>query len=409
MTTAAASTTPDWESAHHELVRLATKNAELEHALGAALLRALRAEVWRPMGIASFMEYAERVVGLTPRQLEERLRVARALEELPRMSEALAGGRVHFTAVRELSRVATPETEEAWLASAEGKTAGEIQKLVSCHHPGDLPDDPPDESARRHTVVLDLSAEAFALFRDARARLRKDSGEKLTDDEVVILMARAVLGGPEDAGRSSYQIQVTVCPRCGRTSQDGHGEEVVVDAVAGEMAQCDAQRMDDQGHVTQDIPPAKRRLVVRRQHGRCAVPGCRNVAFTDVHHLVRRADGGTHDPEWMVLVCAVHHRAAHGGALLIEGSWSAGLSFRHADGSAYGVPRDPASASTAADVHSALIRLGFKEKEVRWMVEEARPPEGAPPLEFEALFRRALAAWRTRTRPVPCSAPAAND
>ncbi len=105
----------EWEAAHRDVVRLAAVRAAHEHALGAALLRALRADAWRAMGMASFHEYAERIVGLTPRQTEEQLRVALALEELPRAAAALAAGRVHFTAVRELTRVIAPDTETEWL------------------------------------------------------------------------------------------------------------------------------------------------------------------------------------------------------------------------------------------------------------------------------------------------------
>ena len=101
----------EWEAAHRELVRMAAARAEHEHVLGGALLRALRAEAWRAMGMATFTEYAERIVGLTPRQTEDRLRVAMALEGLPQASAALAEGRIHFTAVRELARVAAPDTE----------------------------------------------------------------------------------------------------------------------------------------------------------------------------------------------------------------------------------------------------------------------------------------------------------
>src|SRR5262249_17803520 len=52
----------EWEAAHRALVALAAARAAHEHALGAALLRAERAEVWRALGMASFFEYAERVV-----------------------------------------------------------------------------------------------------------------------------------------------------------------------------------------------------------------------------------------------------------------------------------------------------------------------------------------------------------
>src|SRR6266487_5124250 len=100
----------DWEAAQYEIVRLARERAALEHALAGALLRAFRADVWRAMGMASFYEYAERYVGLSPRQTEDRLRVGKALEDLPRLSSSLAEGQLPFSAVRELSRVVTPET-----------------------------------------------------------------------------------------------------------------------------------------------------------------------------------------------------------------------------------------------------------------------------------------------------------
>src|SRR5262249_58026626 len=121
----------EWEAAHCALVRLAAARAAHEHALGAALVRAERAEVFRALGMATFFEYAERVVGLTPRQTEERLRVARALERLPETSAALAGWRGPFTAVRELTRVLAPETEAEGLTASEGQSVGEIETLVS--------------------------------------------------------------------------------------------------------------------------------------------------------------------------------------------------------------------------------------------------------------------------------------
>ncbi|HKA88059.1 MAG TPA: HNH endonuclease [Haliangiales bacterium] len=396
----------EWESAHCALVRLAAVRAAHEHALGAALLRAERAEVWRALGMATFFEYAERIVGLTPRQTEERLRVARALERLPETSAALAGGRVHFTAVRELTRVLAPETEAEWLAASEGKSVGEIETLVSGRRVGDRPGDRPRAEARRHRIVLEVSAETFAAYREAQAKMRQDADARLTEEEGLLLMARTVLAGPADSGRSNYQIHVTRCDACGRTTHDARGQAVAVEAVVAELADCDAQRVDEAGRATQDIPPTTRRAVVRRQHGRCAVPGCRHAVFTDVHHIRLRSEGGTHDPDNLILLCAVHHGAVHRGAVSIYGSWSTGLRFTHADGSTYGAPARPRVASLLCDVHQALTGLGFKDREARWMVAELRPQVGEDgTLSLEQAIRRALAAWRTRRAENGLAAP----
>ncbi|HEX2689229.1 MAG TPA: hypothetical protein VHN14_21555, partial [Kofleriaceae bacterium] len=77
---------------------------------------------------------------------------------LPELTTALAGGELTFSAVRELTRVATPTTEASWLAAARGKNLRQIEELVADHRPGDRPDDPPDPEARTHAVRFELSA-----------------------------------------------------------------------------------------------------------------------------------------------------------------------------------------------------------------------------------------------------------
>lgn len=44
---------------------------------------------------------------------------------------------------------------------------------------------------------------------------------------------------------------------------------------------------------TQTIPPRIRRLVWRRDHQRCTVPGCRAVGWLEIHHVVPPSGGGT--------------------------------------------------------------------------------------------------------------------
>jgi hypothetical protein len=67
---------------------------------------------------------------------------------------------------------------------------------------------------------------------------------------------------------------------------------------------------------TQTIPPATRRRVMARDHGRCVVPGCRCATYIDLHHLNPRAEGGQHDDDNLVVLCGAHHRAVHRGRLM---------------------------------------------------------------------------------------------
>jgi 5-methylcytosine-specific restriction endonuclease McrA len=63
--------------------------------------------------------------------------------------------------------------------------------------------------------------------------------------------------------------------------------------------------------LTGDIIPAQRRaLVARDRH--CVSKGCtRPPAFTDVHHLTHREDGGATALDNLVLLCRRHHVLWH--------------------------------------------------------------------------------------------------
>jgi hypothetical protein len=158
------------------------------------------------------------------------------------------------------------------------------------------------------------------------------------------------------------------------------------------MASCDAQHVGSLqaagGHehvgaarAAQDVPPAVRRLVLRRDHCRCVVPGCKHATWVDVHHLKAREEGGGHEPANLITMCGAHHRALHRGALCVEGTPASGLTFRHADGSAYGRVGAPVAADATSKAFLALRALGFRESEVRWALAQATPVGGDESVE----------------------------
>jgi hypothetical protein len=392
----------DWKRAHTELVRLAALRASLDWDEGRSLLSALRLGAHLKLGFGSYFEYVERLFGYRPRFTQEKLRVAEALEELLELDRALRDGELCWSAVRELTRVATLTTEQAWIDAARGRSMRDVEKLVSGRKPGDRPTDPASLEAKRHTLRFDVSAEVLATFRDAMAKLRRDTGRKLDDDEALLLMARQVLGGQTDFGRSSYQVSVTVCERCRQAYQQSGGERLEVEPAIVAMAECDAQRLGkthvdahntpEPTRVTQSIPPAVRRQVLERDGRKCSVPGCRHGQYLDLHHVKPRAEGGDHAPDLLVTLCGVHHRAAHMGALVVSGSYSSGFVFRHADGKRYGSAVSPETCELRQKVFLGLKGLGFRESDARRAIETATTGDGAtPPWTAETLLRKTIA------------------
>ena len=156
------------DSIHRRLCELARSQAALDADIGRALVEAYRHGVHLALGYASFRQYAAAVFGWTERQVEERTRVVLALEALPVLSESLASGTLAWTKVRELTRVATPETEREWIAASKDKTVRDIEKLVSGRTAGARPSDATPPEAERRRVWLELSASSYAQWLEVR-------------------------------------------------------------------------------------------------------------------------------------------------------------------------------------------------------------------------------------------------
>jgi hypothetical protein len=365
---------PTREAVDRTLRGLGTARAKHEFDLCRWLRVGREVEVHRACGYASLREYAERVLGLSARETEERLRIASALEALPEVSARFERGELHFAAVRELTRVATADTERAWLDATAEKTTREVERLVAGTERGDLPTDERRPDAERHRVTLDLSASSFALLRDARDELTRRTGHSIDDDAFVALLVRTALGQGEDAGRSPYRIAIAACPECGAAKRTGGAADVVIDRSALEMARCDAQVVAPNSRAAQNPAPSVRREVLDRHGRRCAVPGCRHSIHLDIHHTDLRSEGGTHDPNRLVPLCSAHHDALHRGVLVICGDATSGFTFEHADGRAYGSPAvSPRLVQTLATAKSIVRSLGFTTREAERMIECVRP------------------------------------
>src|SRR5262249_45027256 len=81
-------------------------------------------------GLRSCAAWLSWRVGFAPGAAREHVRVARALGTLPLLSQAFARGELSYSKVRELTRVATPETEERLVAVGRAGTAEHVERIV---------------------------------------------------------------------------------------------------------------------------------------------------------------------------------------------------------------------------------------------------------------------------------------
>ncbi|HVT58999.1 MAG TPA: DUF222 domain-containing protein, partial [Thermoanaerobaculia bacterium] len=69
-------------------------------------------------------------VGLDLGAAREKVRVARVLAALPRLSESMRRGEISYSKVRALTRIATPANEGDLLSFARAGTAAHVERLV---------------------------------------------------------------------------------------------------------------------------------------------------------------------------------------------------------------------------------------------------------------------------------------
>ncbi|MCK5362994.1 MAG: DUF222 domain-containing protein, partial [Gammaproteobacteria bacterium] len=95
--------------------------AAVERAQHCALLwfsEISRRGLFRELGYSSMVSYASEELGFSAVKIRDFVRLARKLEELPRLKESVARGEVGYTKAREVIKVATPKTEARWVAEA---------------------------------------------------------------------------------------------------------------------------------------------------------------------------------------------------------------------------------------------------------------------------------------------------
>ena len=81
-------------------------------------------------------------------------------------------------------------------------------------------------------------------------------------------------------------------------------------------------------HRVYDVPSkARRRAILRRDGYCCAVPGCPNTLWLEVHHMIFYANGGLTRPENLITICSKCHKNVHEGRLVIHGNAPHGARF----------------------------------------------------------------------------------
>ncbi|MYB18100.1 MAG: DUF222 domain-containing protein [Holophagales bacterium] len=184
-------------------------------------------------GFLSCAQWLSWRIGLAPGAAREKVRVARALGELPLMSEAMKRGQLSYSKVRALTRIARPDTEKDLVELGRAGTAAYIERVVRSWRRIDRSVEAADDELRDASSHVTTHIDENGMF-VIRGRLApeagevlmkalKAAGEKLYAEQqgdrppagkvradALALIAESALKGGLDPGSSGDRYQVVV-------------------------------------------------------------------------------------------------------------------------------------------------------------------------------------------------------
>lgn len=286
----------------------------------------MKRRLFRKLGYSSMNQYAAEELGFSVTKTGDFKRLAEKLESLPAVAAKVKTGELGYTKAREIVKVADPANEDAWLAIAAKQTRRELEatvkqakKLAAQRHRSNpaqtelVPrvDSPAPPVSANVRVGFELTSVQYARFEALMARI----GSVGNKADLLLDMMEAYLANEETAPRGAaaprYQIHVHECPDCAKSTVQTSTGEMELSRVEAETVRCDAQVHEPGKRNKSALPPRIRREVLARDRHRCRRNGCNHSRFLDIHHLVPRAAGGTHDPSNLVTLCSSCHRLWH--------------------------------------------------------------------------------------------------
>jgi hypothetical protein len=315
---------------------------------------------WQDEGYVSPYHWLRNVCHMASGQAVDRVHVGLQLESLPRSAAALALGEIgytHLALIAETGRAITdagrPFDEEKLLARAIEKDVTRFRH--DCHHLRHAADPQgyaEDQAAEVEESFLELrlrqdggawlkgavDREGAAALKSALEPLARRSGEddyrnqEQLNAHALVELARHALDAGSIPGRPHLQVTASFETLAGHTNAPAGELEfsLPICRATVERLACDCSltrvlldsdsMVIDVGRTMRVVNGSRSRALRARDKG-CRFPGCdRPASWTNAHHLVHWARGGTTHLDNLVLLCHRHHWLVHeGGWRLVKG------------------------------------------------------------------------------------------
>ena len=285
---------------------LVTMNARLAAAEFQFLKLVRELEDVIVLGFDSYPRYLAWRCGMSLKTAYERVRVARALTTLPAIAKEFETGRIGYSKVRIVTRIATPATDEKYAKLCLHGPVHFLEDVVRLH--GTILHAETPRLERQRYVSMHTDDEGMVVVR-----------ARLAPDEAAIL--KKALQAARTAGADDDCLALTEAATAA-VEKLATGDEAVLHVETSEhvctveghaCARATAERLICQNPHRRTASTKQVRALKHIQGGACAFPGCSHRRFLHAHHVKHWSQGGKTTLANLVLVCSKHHRALHEG------------------------------------------------------------------------------------------------
>lgn len=297
-------------------------------------------------GATSLEAWTAECCGVSPATARAYRHVAQKAGKLPHLVGSMSAGEVSFDKLRAIVDVATPGSDRELCDQAEKHSVRDLTEIARTTAARARPAASASQSRSEHdsrylrfnddhrTISAQLPTESYA---EAKACIRARAGELESDGttpldqrncDAFTGIIRSAASGPGQATRTSPVFVVAHVPLHAlvddaRATTELAGELEIgglIDTETVRRIACDATIAvavdDDVGHTMYEgraarFATATQRREVMRRDRHCRFPGCTNVTFAEVHHVVPWKPGGRTDLPNLALLCEHHHGVVH--------------------------------------------------------------------------------------------------
>ena len=299
---------------HAAMQRAVQQYQEAEHNVVTLFAEIFRTHAYRELGYAQIDEYMEQAFGFSDSKTRQFLMLARAMQAMPELAEAVQARDLEWTKAVDVARAATPRSAAAWVGKAKSSSRAELRREIQRARTArvqapSLLDPPAPVLETMSDVRVRMDAVQLERYERALAQLRQRGQSDI--ESILTGLELQLANGPvcrQTASTAETVIVLHECASCQAAHVKATRGDRALTSTQRAAAHCDAT-LQQNGKRTRTLPPRARRQTLERDSYRCS--RCNATRGLQVHHIHEKQFGGDHAPENLRTLCRACHELVH--------------------------------------------------------------------------------------------------